>query len=363
MKLILILLSILVVALFLVGCLKSEVTENDEEVIETEAETSDDGALAGQAVTGVQCTLLTITGSCTATSTGAQISTTSGLKTYTNKCDAANNAVTFKCNDPKTRVKKCVETCPKGCENAACKIATVATALPVGITMEYLRTKAISVDSLPDTDNDGIVDVSDNCPFVSNPAQRDSNSNGVGNACEITEPAAAGEHVEPFCTDSDETPYKIKGRISGLDGWGDYSDEDRCYLRNDGKVILHESFCDSGIAGGEGYHCDEISPDYACSDGACILNPELANLQRQRSCTDSDGGQDYIVAGNTVLTIGDSTIDHPNYFDTCHVIDNKVMVQEFFCTEDLRIDTQYFDCNEISPDYACRAGACVFDPA
>ena len=36
----------------------------------------------------------------------------------------------------------------------------------------------------PDDDNDGVPDVSDNCPLVSNPDQHDSNGNGIGDACE-----------------------------------------------------------------------------------------------------------------------------------------------------------------------------------
>lgn len=35
-----------------------------------------------------------------------------------------------------------------------------------------------------DSDNDGIEDYHDNCPAVSNPNQEDSNSDGLGDACE-----------------------------------------------------------------------------------------------------------------------------------------------------------------------------------
>ena len=36
----------------------------------------------------------------------------------------------------------------------------------------------------PDTDRDGIVNVLDNCPLTFNPDQKDSNGNGIGDACE-----------------------------------------------------------------------------------------------------------------------------------------------------------------------------------
>ncbi len=56
-----------------------------------------------------------------------------------------------------------------------------------------------------DTDGDGFLDSNDNCPYVSNPTQMDSNSNGIGNVCEGiggyinspcgVEPANAGDVV------------------------------------------------------------------------------------------------------------------------------------------------------------------------
>jgi len=44
-----------------------------------------------------------------------------------------------------------------------------------------------------DTDEDGILDVDDNCPLVANPEQEDTNANGYGDACEYPYP------VSPCC--------------------------------------------------------------------------------------------------------------------------------------------------------------------
>ena len=38
---------------------------------------------------------------------------------------------------------------------------------------------------LPDFDCDGIVDMEDNCPFITNPVQRDADGNGLGDMCDV----------------------------------------------------------------------------------------------------------------------------------------------------------------------------------
>jgi len=38
---------------------------------------------------------------------------------------------------------------------------------------------------LPDTDCDRVVDIYDNCPFITNPMQRDAEGNGLGDACDL----------------------------------------------------------------------------------------------------------------------------------------------------------------------------------
>ena len=51
-------------------------------------------------------------------------------------------------------------------------------------------TSTTTPSSAPDSDGDGVADSSDNCPDVVNQDQKDSDANGVGDACEIKPPSA-----------------------------------------------------------------------------------------------------------------------------------------------------------------------------
>lgn len=44
------------------------------------------------------------------------------------------------------------------------------------------------VNEQPDTDGDGVPDSEDNCVMIYNPDQEDSDGNGIGNVCEVTDP-------------------------------------------------------------------------------------------------------------------------------------------------------------------------------
>jgi hypothetical protein len=62
-------------------------------------------------------------------------------------------------------------------------------ALVIGISFASAQTCMISEGIgkalLPDTDCDRIVDIQDNCPFITNPMQRDYDGNGLGDACDL----------------------------------------------------------------------------------------------------------------------------------------------------------------------------------
>jgi glucose/arabinose dehydrogenase len=54
-------------------------------------------------------------------------------------------------------------------------------------------TRTVTATFAPDADNDGIPNASDNCPAVFNPAQTDTNGDGVGDACQVGSVAVSGQ--------------------------------------------------------------------------------------------------------------------------------------------------------------------------
>lgn len=53
-----------------------------------------------------------------------------------------------------------------------------------GIPALYGAIRFNSTMPIPDTDSDGVMDISDNCPTVANPDQIDTDGDGIGNACD-----------------------------------------------------------------------------------------------------------------------------------------------------------------------------------
>ncbi|MDO8624615.1 MAG: right-handed parallel beta-helix repeat-containing protein, partial [Candidatus Diapherotrites archaeon] len=67
----------------------------------------------------------------------------------------------------------------------------------------------------PDFDGDGISDAADNCPYVSNADQTDSDSDLVGDACEKTVAGECGGTSECFCGDTIVSNYTMVSNLRG----------------------------------------------------------------------------------------------------------------------------------------------------
>ena len=122
----------------------------------------------------------------------------------------------------------------------------------------------------PDTDGDGVLDVTDNCPLVANPDQTDSDDDGVGDACErVKNPVGlcGRQRVTIRGTAGNDTITGTPGK-DVIDG-GDGNDRIRGMGGNDvicggkGNDWIFGNHGNDQIIGGPGRdYCDGNSPRF-----------------------------------------------------------------------------------------------------
>jgi hypothetical protein len=94
----------------------------------------------------------------------------------------------------------------------------------------------------PDGDSDGVADAQDNCPAIANPTQADCDSDGSGDACEITggAPDLNLNGIPDFCECIAD--LFVDGQVNGADlgallsQWGTASATTVSDLNRDGQV-------------------------------------------------------------------------------------------------------------------------------
>ena len=134
------------------------------------------------------------------------------------------------------------------------------------------------------------------------------------------------------CADSDNRDYSTRGTVTG--GYNNCLNG-QCvdYCSSSAQVV--EWYCsDTGYATQEPVSCP-----YGCTNGACNPTP-------QQTCTESDGGKVYGVAGTAQVCMGTSCTPYP---DSC----NGAYVNEYYCAgSNVALDSSH------SCDNGCESGAC-----
>jgi hypothetical protein len=230
---------------------------------------------------------------------------------------------------------------------------------------DFLTVSSILSTSSSDFDNDGILDINDNCPSTYNPDQKDSDGNGEGDVCEDSD----GDGVLDFEDNCIYIPNPNQEDADG-DGEGDVCED----ADNDGIIdskdnCINTANIDQSDLDGDGIGdvCDDdkdgdgvLNTDDACpdnpgtaetngcpdSDGDGVVNkddncPDVANADQTDSdgdgigdvCDDDRDGDGIL---NSVDTCPDSTIGVKVDVTGCEVFDlpkdnNKVSVTSSTC--------------------------------
>jgi hypothetical protein len=151
---------------------------------------------------------------------------------------------------------------------------------------DFLTVTSILSTSSTDFDNDGILDINDNCPSTYNPDQKDYDGNGEGDVCEDSD----GDGVLDFEDNCIYIPNPNQEDADG-DGEGDVCED----ADNDGIIdskdnCINTANIDQSDLDGDGIGdvCDDDR------DGDGVLNtdddcPDTPGTAETNGCPDSDG--------------------------------------------------------------------------
>ncbi|MES2885759.1 MAG: thrombospondin type 3 repeat-containing protein, partial [Pseudomonadota bacterium] len=163
----------------------------------------------------------------------------------------------------------------------------------------------------PDADGDGVADASDNCPAVANPNQADADADGKGDACDPTEPpppapADADADGVPDSSDNCPTAANTNQTDTDADGKGDAcdpteppppadADADGVPDSSDNCPAAANANQTDSDADGKGDACDPVEPPPPAdgdADGVADSSdncPATANADQTDSDADGKG--------------------------------------------------------------------------
>jgi len=133
-----------------------------------------------------------------------------------------------------------------------------------------------------DADGDGITDNQDNCPYVYNPDQADSDGDGVGDACEDEDPYVSDSDADGVPDDQDNCPYVYNPDQADSDGDGLGDACDNCpSVYNPGQ--------EDADGDGVGDACEEPANRPPVAQGKSVSTTKNASVAITLSASDPDG--------------------------------------------------------------------------
>lgn len=113
------------------------------------------------------------------------------------------------------------------------------------------------LETLPDADNDGVTDALDNCPTYANPTQYDTDTDGIGNGCDLCTRLGAGDpgslrlHLMQLSAPAGDQVLRLTGRAQ--DPWTDAFNPVAAGMRlviEAGTLVVADAFFPPGLASG-----------------------------------------------------------------------------------------------------------------
>lgn len=225
--------------------------------------------------------------------------------TFLDFCVTSNSLYEYFCTTSATGgYNSEVKTCANGCQDGACKTATVCTpSWQTGVWSAC--TNGQQTRTVTDSNNCGV---------------------------QTDKPAESQTCTTNVCTDSDNGKnYNTKGTVNnnGIN-----------YIDSCNGLWLSEYYCDDSSARVDYKYCDS-----GCNNGACITNT---------ACSDTDNGKDYFTKG--YLSYAGNTLA-----DSCS---NNDYLAEYYCTTPSAggYATEYKKCNFGCQDGACKKGVTFTSP-
>ena len=208
-----------------------------------------------------------------------------------------------------------------------------------------------------DSDFDGVPDALDNCPITQNPAQSDTDGDGIGDKCD------ADADNDGLANTQDNCPYTANHNQADLDsdGHGDVCDADD---DGDGVVDADDNCPEDSNPGQEDSDndgvgnvcectnastCDDSNPCTvdSCSDAGCVHTPYMGNCTDGNPCTTNDSCENGLCIG-TAKDCDDQNACTDDLCEpgtgACQHVDNEVLCD---------------DGNGCTVGDVCLNGACV----